>query len=217
MAPTTALQTPASYLRRRTSSPAISMLACVTVLITLLFIRDSVLAQEVIEYLPGFPGKLPFRLETGYIGVGEKEDVQLFHYFVESYSEPEDDPLILWMTGGPGCSGLSGFMYKIGPLSIDPDNSDGSIPTLLLNEYSWTKRANIIFLDQPVGTGYSYAKTSEASYSNDTLSAKLTYEFLRKSLPQLDVSLFPSQHCRSEGGCSRANTATPKPSRTSKT
>ncbi|KAL8469993.1 hypothetical protein ACS0TY_032747 [Phlomoides rotata] len=35
-------------------------------------------------------------------------------------------------------------------------------------------------------------------------------------LPQLDASLFPSQHYRSEGGRSRANTATPKPSRTSK-
>ncbi|KAK4721100.1 hypothetical protein R3W88_011333 [Solanum pinnatisectum] len=44
------------------------------------------------------------------------------------------------------------------------------------------KVANIIFIDQPVGTGYSYAKTSEAYNSNDTLSATLTYDFLRKWL-----------------------------------
>ena len=41
--------------------------------------------------------------------------------------------------------------------------------------------ANIIFLDAPVGTGYSYAKTWEG-YSNmsDTLSAAEIYEFFRK-------------------------------------
>ena len=40
--------------------------------------------------------------------------------------------------------------------------------------------ANIIFLDQPVGPGLSYADTFEASKSSDTLSASQTYDFLRK-------------------------------------
>ncbi|KAG8372449.1 hypothetical protein BUALT_Bualt12G0067400 [Buddleja alternifolia] len=153
------------------------------VLMLLFFISNNTcLSQHVIENLPGFPGKLPFTLETGYIGVGEKEDVQLFYYFVESESNPETDPLILWLTGGPGCSGLSDLVYKIGPISIDYENSEGSIPPLILNENSWTKVANIIFIDQPVGTGFSYTNTLEASYSNDTLSATLTYDLLRKWL-----------------------------------
>ncbi|KAF3674015.1 putative serine carboxypeptidase-like 18-like isoform X2 [Capsicum annuum] len=42
--------------------------------------------------------------------------------------------------------------------------------------------ANIIFIDQPAGTGYSYAKTSEAYNCSDTLSVALTYDFLRKWL-----------------------------------
>ncbi|GER52645.1 transposon Ty1-DR1 gag-pol polyprotein [Striga asiatica] len=42
--------------------------------------------------------------------------------------------------------------------------------------------ADIIFLNQPAGSRFSYAKNSAAYYSNDTLSAKLTYIFLRKWL-----------------------------------
>lgn len=53
-----------------------------------------------------------------YIGVGEKEEVQFFYYFIESENEPEDDPLMLWLTGGPGCSALSGLLYEIGTLIV---------------------------------------------------------------------------------------------------
>jgi len=46
--------------------------------------------------------------------VGKKEDVQVFYYFIESEKNPKEDPLILWLTGGPGCSALSGLMLEIG-------------------------------------------------------------------------------------------------------
>lgn len=68
-----------------------------------------------VKYLPGF-GFLPFHLDTGYIGVGEGEEVQLFYYFVKSESDPETDPLILWITGGPGCSSLEGLTMEFGNL-----------------------------------------------------------------------------------------------------
>ncbi|XP_070043419.1 serine carboxypeptidase-like 18 isoform X4 [Nicotiana tomentosiformis] len=119
-----------------------------------------------------------------YVGVGEEEKVQLYYYFVESERDPENDPLMLWLTGGPGCSGLSSFVYEIGPLTFDYANSIGDFPKLELKSNSWTKVANIIFIDQPAGSGYSYAKTSEAYNFNDTLAVALTYEFLRKGYIQ---------------------------------
>ncbi|PIN07323.1 Serine carboxypeptidases (lysosomal cathepsin A) [Handroanthus impetiginosus] len=89
---------------------------------------------------------------------------------------------MLWLTGGPGCSCLYGVTNEIGPFAIDFLNSNGSLPSLMLREHAWTKVANIIFLDQPVGTGFSYATTLEASYSNDTYATELDYEFLKKWL-----------------------------------
>ncbi|BFG41878.1 hypothetical protein CerSpe_281520 [Prunus speciosa] len=137
-------------------------------------------SASIIKTLPGFSGELPFELETGYLGVGDSDDVQLFYYFVESERNPKEDPLVLWLTGGPGCSSFSGLVYQIGPLVFNYANSSGNQPTFVLNPYSWTKLANIIFLDQPVGTGFSYAKSSQGYMTGDALSAAQTYEFLRK-------------------------------------
>lgn len=53
-----------------------------------------------------------------YISVGDIDEIELFYYFVESEREPWIDPLLLWLTGGPGCSGLSGLVYEIGSLSF---------------------------------------------------------------------------------------------------
>ncbi|KAK1549521.1 hypothetical protein Q3G72_003377 [Acer saccharum] len=165
------------------AASAEALLSCSCVVVYLLFLGINVFASHsIIKNLPGFPGDLPFKLETGYIGVGESDEVQLFYYFIESERSPEDDPLVLWLTGGPGCSAFSGLVYEIGPLTFDYENFKGNIPKFLLNPYSWTKVANIIFLDQPVGTGFSYATTWQAYNMKDTLSAKQTYNFLIKWL-----------------------------------
>jgi serine carboxypeptidase-like clade 1 len=49
-----------------------------------------------------------------YVSVGDYNQSQLFYYFVESQRSPSEDPLMLWLTGGPGCSVLSAFLYESG-------------------------------------------------------------------------------------------------------
>ncbi|KAL6270451.1 hypothetical protein ACE6H2_027362 [Prunus campanulata] len=139
---------------QHTSATGITMLPLALVLF--LLNCHIVSSASTIKTLPGFSGELPFELETGYLGVGDSEDVQLFYYFVESERNPKEDPLVLWLTGGPGCSSFSGLALKLFQLG------------------------NIIFLDQPVGTGFSYAKSSQGYMTGDALSAAQTYEFLRK-------------------------------------
>ncbi|KAI3697618.1 hypothetical protein L6452_30713 [Arctium lappa] len=139
-------------------------------------------SKERVEYLPGFQGPLPFHLETGYVGVDENEDVQLFYYFIQSESNPKDDPLMLWLTGGPGCSSISGLLYEFGPIQFKAEHLNGSLPTLVLRPQSWTKMTSVIFLDIPVGTGFSYARTERASHSTDLQYAKHGYEFIIKWL-----------------------------------
>ncbi|KAK1406671.1 hypothetical protein QVD17_42181 [Tagetes erecta] len=135
-----------------------------------------------VEYLPGFQGPLPFYLETGYVGVGENEDVQIFYYFIKSESNPDTDPLMIWISGGPGCSSITGMLYEIGPIKFEAVNYNGNIPSLVLTPYSWTKMASIIFLDIPVGSGFSYARTTRASHSNEIQLSNHAYEFMRKWL-----------------------------------
>ncbi|CDP06925.1 unnamed protein product [Coffea canephora] len=140
------------------------------------------MAGSIVKFLPGFEGPLPFELETGYIGVGESEDVQLFYAFIKSESNPQSDPLILWLDGGPGCSSFSSLFFGIGPVILEPLSFDGTVPKLVLNPSTWTKVVSIIFLDSPAGTGFSYAKTAQASQSSDFLASDQAYEFIRKWL-----------------------------------
>ncbi|KFK38584.1 hypothetical protein AALP_AA3G132700 [Arabis alpina] len=137
---------------------------------------------SIIKYLPGYEGPLPFELETGYIGVGDAEEDQLFYYFIKSESKPKEDPLLVWLTGGPGCSSFSGLVYENGPLAFKAEAYNGSIPSLVSTTYSWTKVANIIYLDQPVGAGFSYSTNPFADIPSDKGTVKRVDEFVRKWL-----------------------------------
>ncbi|TXG60325.1 hypothetical protein EZV62_014898 [Acer yangbiense] len=193
------------------------------VFLLMILSRLAAASYSTVKYLPGFSGSLPFKLETGYIGVDEKEDVQFFYYFVESQGNPREDPLLLWLTGGPGCSSFVGFVFEIGallfhyhnfycfsscyyfdccvisscnveaplckvvvlsfrPLHFNIVEYNGSLPTLALHPHSWTKVASIIFLDAPVGSGFSYSGCLQGSKSSDIKYAHQSYEFLRKWL-----------------------------------
>ncbi|VDD97659.1 unnamed protein product [Enterobius vermicularis] len=68
--------------------------------------------------------------------------------FVESQNQPSDDPLLLWLTGGPGCSGLFALFTEIGPYFITANGSG-----LIENPYSWTKAVNLLIFESPIGVG----------------------------------------------------------------
>ncbi|CAN1775981.1 Serine carboxypeptidase-like 6 [Linum perenne] len=155
---------------------------CIQLLALVLVFMAYESTATVIKYLPGFEGPLPFYLETGYIGVGVAEEVQLFYYFVKSESNPEEDPLLLWITGGPGCSALSGLTLENGPFTFNEWEYSGTLPKLSLKPNSWTKLSSIIFLDLPVGTGFSYTRNDSVLQSTDLMQVSQAEEFLRRWL-----------------------------------
>ncbi|KAK7306799.1 hypothetical protein VNO77_44757 [Canavalia gladiata] len=134
---------------------------------------------SIVKNLPGYEGDLPFNLETGYIGVGDEAEVQIFYLFVESQRNPFIDPLLVWFVGGPGCSALSAFFFENGPLVMD-SNYSGNLPKLELNPYAWSHTLNMIYIDMPVGTGFSYSQTQEGYHSSDILWVDHTYSFFQK-------------------------------------
>jgi cathepsin A (carboxypeptidase C) len=70
---------------------------------------------------------------------------------LKANQNPSNDPVILWLNGGPGCSSLGGMFNEIGPWRV---NDDGK--TLRVDNSSWNQMANIIFFESPAGVGFSY-------------------------------------------------------------
>ncbi|PFH59630.1 hypothetical protein XA68_12066 [Ophiocordyceps unilateralis] len=88
---------------------------------------------------------------SGYLD-DEANNKHLFYWFFESRNKPDSDPVVLWLNGGPGCSSMIGLFTELGPSTLPtPDLKPKR------NDYSWNANASIIFLDQPVNTGYSYS------------------------------------------------------------
>ncbi|KAG6024525.1 hypothetical protein E4U41_001760 [Claviceps citrina] len=105
---------------------------------------------------------------SGYLD-DEEKDKHLFYWFFESRNDPKNDPVVLWLNGGPGCSSLTGLFMELGPASIDNKIK------LVHNPYSWNANASVIFLDQPVNVGYSYGS---GSVSNTVAAGKDVYALL---------------------------------------
>ncbi|KAJ3096130.1 hypothetical protein HK100_005638 [Physocladia obscura] len=64
--------------------------------------------------------------------------------------------LVVWFNGGPGCSSLEGLFTEHGPIMF---NSSGS---LYANPYGWHNQANVLYVEQPVGTGFSVDNTKKS-------------------------------------------------------
>ncbi|KAJ6765499.1 SERINE CARBOXYPEPTIDASE-LIKE 48-RELATED [Salix purpurea] len=123
---------------------------------------------------------------AGYYRLSHTKAARMFYYFFESRSN-KNDPVVIWLTGGPGCSSELALFYENGPFNIANNLS------LSWNDYGWDKASNIIFVDQPTGTGFSYT-TAETDIRHDEngVSNDL-YDFLQaffKEHPQLAKNEF---------------------------
>jgi len=128
---------------------------------------------DKINSLPGLSTQINFDQYSGYLNIDTQYGKNLFYWFVESQNNPATDPLLIWLQGGPGCSSLFGFLTEHGPFRITANQ------TVELNPYSWNKLANVLYVEAPVGVGFSYSVNTVPNLG-DNSTLEDNYQFLLK-------------------------------------
>jgi serine carboxypeptidase-like clade I len=136
---------------------------------------------DLVTSLPGWSGPLPSAQYSGFLEVDKTNGRNLHYWFVEAQTaDPSTAPVVLWMNGGPGCSSLDGYLYEHGPLHFGPGL------TLVENQWTWARVANVIYLEAPAGVGFSFSKTTSDYNTNDNKTAADNHKAL-----QLFFQAFP--------------------------
>ncbi|XP_049276195.1 probable serine carboxypeptidase CPVL isoform X2 [Rhipicephalus sanguineus] len=116
---------------------------------------------------------------SGFIPVDSGEDESyssyLFFLHIKSEKNANKKPLLLWLQGGPGKSALYGQFLENGPLGMTV------LGTLYKRRHTLLKQFNIIYLDQPVGAGYSFDRHEKYPSSLEEVSVHLM-RFMRRFL-----------------------------------
>ncbi|KAH8118416.1 KEX1 protein [Phellopilus nigrolimitatus] len=96
----------------------------------------------------------------------------LFFVLIKARRTADKERIIFWFNGGPGCSSFDGLMMEIGPFRVD---GKGGLKT---REGGWEEYTNIVYIDQPAGTGYSYTSTDRFVHELSDAAGQVV-EFMR--------------------------------------
>ncbi|CAK9182814.1 unnamed protein product [Ilex paraguariensis] len=110
---------------------------------------------------------------AGYYRLLHSKDARMFYFFFESRSS-KTDPVVIWLTGGPGCSSELAVFYENGPFHIAQNMS------LQWNDFGWDQVSNLIYVDQPTGTGFSYSSNDEDIRHTEEGVSNDLYDFLQE-------------------------------------
>ncbi|KAF7345755.1 Carboxypeptidase [Mycena venus] len=90
---------------------------------------------------------------SGYGDLTSTESI--FFWYFAARNNAATASLTLWFNGGPGSSSMLGLLQEHGPCRI-ANNSE----SVTLNPFSWNTNSNILYIDQPVGVGFSHGTES---------------------------------------------------------
>ncbi|KAK2605428.1 hypothetical protein N8I77_008265 [Diaporthe amygdali] len=82
--------------------------------------------------------------------VGNSTDGQMFFWFFPTAAADQPKEIIIWLNGGPGCSSLSGMIQENGPFQWQSGTFKPNA-----NPWSWHQLTNVVWVEQPIGTGFS--------------------------------------------------------------
>ncbi|KAH7516350.1 serine carboxypeptidase-like 50 [Ziziphus jujuba] len=102
--------------------------------------------------------------KSGYLTVNQTSGSAIFYTFYEAQkptSSLSQTPLLIWLQGGPGCSSMIGNFLELGPWRVNFEKKDEEPLALQPNPGSWNRIFGLLFLDNPIGTGFSVAAKPE--------------------------------------------------------
>lgn len=88
-----------------------------------------------------------------HIQVSEEHHGSLFFWHYQNRHIEGRQRTVIWLNGGPGCSSMDGNLMEVGPYRV----LEGG--RLAYNNGSWDQYSNLLFVDSPVGTGFSFVDT----------------------------------------------------------
>jgi vitellogenic carboxypeptidase-like protein len=103
-----------------------------------------------------------FFADAGFLVANRSADTRLMYFFFRTTSRDANasKKTVLWLNGGPGCSDAMGLFYENGPFHVN-----GKTLQLEPNPNTWVQSFNVLYVDQPCGTGYSLC--GSAGYATD--------------------------------------------------
>nr|ANT95273.1 serine carboxypeptidase [Trypanosoma cruzi] len=111
---------------------------------------------------------------SGYFDIpGREGDKHYFYWAFGPRNGNPEAPVLLWMTGGPGCSSMFALLAENGPCLVNETTGD-----IYKNNYSWNNEAYVIYVDQPAGVGFSYAEVEDYDSNEEEVSEDM-YHFLQ--------------------------------------
>ncbi|KAI8063749.1 Alpha/Beta hydrolase protein [Gongronella butleri] len=127
-----------------------AFLSCLWMVASIVSAQNLVSEDYRVTNLPGVSVKeLPFEQYAGHILVSTAHDANIFFWKIDPVTDAHSNKLIIWLNGGPGCSSMDGLFMENGPYRVDKDLN------LKINKGAWNQFATVVYVDQPVGTGFS--------------------------------------------------------------
>jgi vitellogenic carboxypeptidase-like protein len=97
---------------------------------------------------------------------------QYFYWLCPARTGDKAAPLLIWLNGGPGSSSMMGLFLENGPYFVSDDGS------LHARNASWNNKYDVLYVDQPAGTGFSVAQSPDAYATNQEEVAEAFSAFL---------------------------------------
>ena len=125
---------------------------------------------------------------SGFLTVDRQKNSHMFFWFIPKNTPAKENnasraPLILWLQGTQvGCSSLIGLFTENGPFEV----INGELSEVK-RKYAWTDEYNVLYVDQFIGSGFSYTEDKDNGYIS---TEKEVSDHLYEALVQF-YQLFP--------------------------